>query len=172
MSWQIKCPLKGKLISGEQCRRCFYKRLPDDVSNVWCRHPTYKKRMENLARAIDRLCRKEEAQKDKIALLYMQGKMRKAEEAEQELRELRLRRAALKLRLEANEKMTREAYTINAPLVTAVEEYLSDLTRDSIIAEKILAPNKNLSELYINIQQESITTPENAIARALKYYNI
>lgn len=68
--------------------------------------------------------------------------------------------------------MTREAHKINAPLVTAVEDYLSDLTRNSIIAEKILTPNKNLLELYTIIQRESITTPENAIARALKYYNI
>lgn len=172
MSWQIKCPLKGKLISGEQCRSCFYKRLPDDVSIIWCRYPAYKKRTENLIKTIDRSQHEEEAKKDKIALLYAQGKTRKAEEAEKELRELRLRRTALKLRLKANKKMTREAHKINAPLVTAVEEYLSDLTRDSIIAEKILAPNKNLSELYINIQQESITTPENAIACALKYYNI
>lgn len=172
MSWQIGCPQKRNLIDGERCRNCFYKRLPDDVSTVWCRYPTYKKRTENLGRIIKRSYREEEMQKDKIALLYVQGKTRKAEEAERELRELRLRRAALKLRLEANKKMTREAHHINAPLVTAVEDYLSDLTRNSIIAEKILTPNKNLLELYTIIQRESITTPENAIARALKYYNI
>ena len=122
MSWQIGCPQKGNLIDGERCRNCFYKRLPDDVSTVWCRYLHIKKRMENLRSAIDRSWREEEIQKDKIALLYVQGKTRKAEEAERELRELRLRRAALKLRLEANKKMTREAHHINAPLVTAVEE--------------------------------------------------
>lgn len=172
MSWQIECPHEHALIDGGTCGSCFYKRLPSDVSTVWCRYPTCVKRLENLKRAIDRNEREAEVQKEKIARLYVQGKTRKAEEAENELRKLRLQNTGLRMRLKANKKMTREAYHINAPLVTAIEDYLSDLTRKSDIAEKILDPNKSLDELYTIIRWEAITTPENAIARALEYYNI
>lgn len=172
MSWQIECPHEHALIDGGACSSCFYKRLPSDVSTVWCRYPTYVKRLENLKRAIDRNEREAEVQKEKIARLYVQGKTKKAEEAENELRGLRLQNTVLRMRLKANKKMTREAYHINAPLVTAIEDYLSDLTRKSDIAEKILTPDKSLYELYTIIRWEAITTPENAIARALEYYNI
>lgn len=88
--------------------------------------------------------------------------MRKREEEKEQL----------KLRLDLNKKMMREAFETNDPLITEVEDYLSDLTRQNDLAEKLFLSKKNLQELYTIFRQESITKPENAIRRALEYYQI
>lgn len=169
MSCAVGCPAVHKLVDDSACKTCFYHPLPSDVSVVRCRYPFYRARVANLRLNIRR--KQAEIHMQKELCEKLRAPDRKAE-ADRILRKREEEKEQLKLRLDLNKKMMREAFETNDPLITEVEDYLSDLTRQNDLAEKIFLSKKNLQELYTIFRQESITKPENAIRRALEYYQI
>lgn len=172
MTWEVGCPHEKTLIDGEKCRTCFYKRLDSDISTLWCRYNNRMKQIRNMKGNIRRAENAEADMQRYIDSMYAQGRTRKAEQGERNFRQIRQNQKQLIRRLDAVKKIMSEAHTINTPLISAIEDYLNSLTRKNDIAEKILAPDKSLSELYTILRDEAITDPDAAIKRALEYYDI
>ncbi len=191
MSADITCGRAGgALISMEHCENCYYKRIEEDVSTVFCKYHISAESKKNRISMI----KKQSSYTDQLKALrdrrYTMGRPRLAEETDKEARKSYDRYKELVMINEAIEHITNQAMEIakqpeKREAIIKIEEHLTAKCNSEAIAEKLLDKKKSLNALYISIEEkakEMITkkagtvcvslTSEDVFAMVDEYYGI
>ena len=180
----------GTLIGMEHCQNCYYKRLPDDVSTVFCKY-----RIKEMAKEVRMLMIKRQSCKteDLKAIRdrqYAMGHPRAAEMTENKVKKSHERYKELGMINKAIAHITEQAMELakqpgKRDAIIKIEEHLTATCIDTATAEKLLKKEKSLAELYNVIQKKAkekatqkhgttcvCLTSEDVFAMVDDYYNI
>lgn len=180
----------GALISMENCKNCYYKRIKDDVSTVFCKYRINASARESRANMIRKQLENTEYLKSQRDRQYTMGRPRLAEETNRKVKESHNKYKELLMINKAIAHITEQAMDIakepeKREAIIKIEEHLTAKCNSEAIADKLLNKEKSLSELYDIITEkakEKITKKSGTVCVALtseevfnvvdEYYNI
>ena len=165
----------GALISMENCKNCYYKRIKDDVSTVFCKYRINASARESRANMIRKQLENTEYLKSQRDRQYTMGRPRLAEETDKEARKSYDKYKELVMINEAIEHITNQAMEIakepeKREAIIKIEEHLTAKCNSEAIADKLLNKEKSLAALYTSIEEkakEMITKKSGTVCVAL-----
>lgn len=122
----VHCLETGELQDMERCRVCFYKRLPDDVSTVFCRKPIYDGRIAGMEAQLRNLRREYIDLERTVRIARACGKIEDMDAAQRKQKTLEIEAEQVKAAQEAATELMKQAKDICDPRITTAEEYLYD----------------------------------------------
>lgn len=180
----------GALISMQHCKNCYYKRIHDDVSTVFCKYRTRETVKEMRLNMIKEQERKTENLKAARDRQYTMGRPRLAEDTDRKVKKAQKRHKELIIINEAIVHITKQAMELAEQLdkrevIIKVEEHLTAVCIDTETADKLLDKEKSLAELYSTIEEKAkgkvvsqqgtactCLTSEDVFAMTDEYYGI
>ena len=161
MSTDITCGRAGgALISMERCENCYYKRIKEDVSTVFCKYRIKKAAKEACVNRIARQKKEIEDLKAARDRQYTMGHPRLAEDTGRKVKESQKKYKELLMINEAIAHITEQAMKIaeqpgKRAAIIKIEEHLTAKCTSEVIAAKLLNKEKSLDELYTSIEKKA-----------------
>lgn len=161
---EIMCVRAGKMIDMNVCRDCYYKRLPEDVSTVWCKYRIKEEVKKNRKKNLEQLMMEIAALEAEQDRKYRMGRPLEAEAMYEKIRVKKAERRTKIMINEAIAHITDEAMKINEPGAIKIEEYLTAKCTGNTVAEKLLDKEKSLGTLYAEIRKMAKRKAVNGMA--------
>lgn len=170
MSALITCGrADNALISMNNCKKCYYKRLPEDVSTVFCTYRIKENARISREAVINNLTAAIEGSRREQQRLYITGYPLQAEALSERINKMIEEReekiivneALTHIESETNKLIKQLVDVINDIIDIGImvkkiaEEHLKTACTGTAAAEKLLSKEKSVTELYIIIEAES-----------------
>lgn len=161
MSADITCGRAGgALISMKHCENCYYKRIKEDVSTLFCK---YRISMSAKETRINMINRQKQDTEDLCVIrdrYYTMGRPRLAEDIDRKVKESQKKYKELLMINEAIAHITEQAMKIaeqpgKRAAIIKIEEHLTAKCTSEVIAAKLLNKEKSLDELYTSIEKKT-----------------
>lgn len=161
MSADITCGRAGgALISMKHCENCYYKRIKEDVSTLFCK---YRISMSAKETRINMINRQKQETEDLCIIRdrhYTMGRPRLAEDIDRKVKESQKKYKELLMINEAIAHITEQAMKIaeqpgKRAAIIKIEEHLTAKCTSEVIAAKLLNKEKSLDELYTSIEKKA-----------------
>ena len=161
MSADITCGRAGgALIGMKHCENCYYKRIKEDVSTVFCK---YRISMSAKETRINMINRQKQETEDLCVIRdrhYTMGHPRLAEDIDRKVKESQKKYKELLMINEAIAHITEQAMKIaeqpgKRAAIIKIEEHLTAKCTSEVIAAKLLNKEKSLDELYTSIEKKA-----------------
>lgn len=149
----VTCLETGRTEDMDRCSKCFFHRLPDDVSTTYCRVPIYRGRKTALERQLQVLRYRYREKERESRICMTRGKLDQMETAREECRKIQQDAERLKEAIHAEEIMIGQAKAINDQAITAVEELLYEHLKTESVIRSIMS-GKDLNSFLEFIREK------------------
>lgn len=157
----ITCALQEYApVDMKTCHDCFYKRMPDDISTVFCRKTIYDARGASFVHQLHMMRRRYVQLEQEREICRRSGRIEREEQIKAEEKKLQTEAERQKDAQEAAEELLRQAKEICDPRVTTAEEYLYENKKPF---RALLDDGKDMHAFFSYIKENNV--PDCAAAK-------